>query len=169
MGRILRENGLSIVLFGLFFFSLLGQSITGLHEYNENQLEHRQPAVGYVEYLMSGHFIEAVFENWESEFLQMGAYVLLTVFLFQKGSSESKEPGTVERVEVVTKEGRKDKDAPWPMRRGGWMLKLYENSLSIAFFLVFVGSFFLHAAGGVEEYNQDQIEHGGTPERKCSR
>ena len=161
MRRIFRENGLSIVLFGLFFFSLLGQSITGLHEYNEDQAEHRQPTISYTQYLATGHFVEAVFENWESEFLQMGAYVLLTVFLFQKGSSESKDPDKLERVDVVPSEKRKDKDAPWPVRRGGWVLKLYEYSLTIAFFLLFIGSFALHAAGGAREYNQGQAEHGG--------
>jgi len=77
-------------MLALFLFSLLGQSITGYHEYNQDQLEHGQPTVGYAEYHSTGHFVEAVFENWESEFLQMAAYVLLTVYLFQKGSPESK-------------------------------------------------------------------------------
>ncbi len=160
MRRKLRENGLSIVLFGLFFFSLLGQYVTGLHEYNEDQREHNQPAASYTEYLTSGHFIEAVFENWESEFLQMGAYVVLTVFLFQKGSSESKDPERIERVDVIPEQSRKNKDAPWPVRRGGWVLRVYENSLSLALLLLFLASFALHAIGGAEEYNQDQMEHG---------
>lgn len=132
MRRFFRENGLSIVLFGLFFFSLLGQSITGLHEYNEDQKEHNQSGVNYTEYLASGHFIEATFENWESEFLQMATYVLLTVFLFQKGSSESKDPDKVERVDVLPEQSKKEKDTPWPVRRGGWVLMLYENSLGLA-------------------------------------
>ena len=93
MRRFFRDNGLSIVLFILFFLSLGGQYLTGRNEYNDDQIAHGQSVVGYVEYLGEGHFIEAVFENWESEFLQMAMYVILTVFLFQKGSSESKEPG----------------------------------------------------------------------------
>jgi hypothetical protein len=161
MRRILRDNGLSIALFLLFLFSLVGQSITGYHEYNQDQQEHKQPTIGFGEYLSSGHFIEAVFENWESEFLQMGAYVLLTVFLYQKGSSESKRPGTTERVDIIPKQSRKEKDTPWPVRKGGLVLKLYENSLVLAFLLLFLASFILHAYGGVEEYNQDQLEHGG--------
>jgi hypothetical protein len=160
MRRFFHENGLSIVLFALFFFSLLGQSITGLKEYNEDQKEHNQPETTYTQYLKSGHFIEAVFENWESEFLQMGMYVVLTVFLFQKGSSESKDPGRVERVDVLPEQSKKDKDTPWPVRRGGWVLKLYENSLGLSLFLLFIASFVLHAVGGVEEYNQDMFEHG---------
>lgn len=161
MRRIFRENGLSIVLFLLFFFSLVGQTLTGHKEYNDDQQEHGQPTASFGEYLTSGHFIEATFENWESEFLQMAAYVVLTVFLFQKGSSESKKPDAVERVDLISKQARKGKDTPWPVRRGGFVLKLYENSLALAFVLLFLGSFLLHAYGGVEEYNQDQLEHGG--------
>jgi hypothetical protein len=163
MRRIFRENGLSIVLFLLFFFSLAGQSVTGWHEYNEDQQEHQQPTTSYGEYLTTGHFVEATFENWESEFLQMAAYVVLTIFLFQKGSSESKKPDTLERVDILPKQSRKDKDTPWPVRKGGWVLKLYENSLAIAFVLLFLGSFALHAAGGAKEYSQEQLEHGGQP------
>jgi hypothetical protein len=161
MRRFLHNNGLSIVLFLLFFFSLAGQSVTGWHEYNEDQQEHGQPTIGYGGYLATGHFVEATFENWESEFLQMAAYVVLTIFLYQKGSSESKKPDALERVDLIPKKSRKDKDAPWPVRRGGWVLKLYENSLALAFVLLFLGSFLLHAAGGAKEYNQDQMEHGG--------
>ena len=163
MRRKLRENGLSIVLFGLFFFSLVGQSVTGYHEYNDDQQEHGQPQITYTDYLVTGHFVEATFENWESEFLQMAAYVVFTIFLYQKGSSESKEPDTIERVDVIPGKSRKSKDAPWPVRRGGWVLKIYENSLSIAFVLLFLLSFALHAAGGAKEYSQDQKEHGHPP------
>lgn len=163
MRRFLHNNGLSIVLFLLFFFSLAGQSATGWHEYNEDQQEHQQPTIGYGEYLATGHFVEATFENWESEFLQMAGYVVLTIFLFQKGSSESKKPDAIERVDITPKQSRKDKDTPWPVRKGGWVLKLYENSLSIAFVLLFLGSVALHAAGGAKEYSQDQLVHGGQP------
>ena len=163
MRRILHENGLSIVLFGLFFLSLAGQSVTGLKEYNDDQRDHGQPQISYTEYLLTGHFVEATFENWESEFLQMSAYVVFTIFLYQKGSSESKPPDTIERVDVIPEESRKRKDAPWPVRRGGWVLKVYENSLSIAFVALFLLSFTLHAAGGAREYSQDQVEHGEPP------
>lgn len=159
MRRILRENGLSIVLFGLFLFSLVGQYLTGWREYNDEQRLHAQPTASYVEYLGEGHFIEAVFENWESEFLQMGMYVLLTVSLYQKGSSESKKPGAIERVDVIAESSKHDEHAPYSVRRGGLLLKLYQNSLSIAFLLLFAISFALHAYGGAQEYNQEQAEH----------
>lgn len=160
MKRFLRNNGLSLTMFALFFFSLVGQTLTGHRQYNEEQQDHGQPSVGLAEYLKSGHFVEATFENWESEFLQMGAYVVFTVFLFQKGSSESKDPERLERVDVNPAQSREHDDAPWPVRRGGWVLKLYENSLTIALLLLFLISFVLHAVGGAAEYNEEQIMRG---------
>lgn len=160
MNRFFRNNGLSLVLFVLFFLSLIGQYLTGRHEFNEDQKQHGQSVVSYVEYLGEGHFIEAVFENWESEFLQMATYVVLTVFLFQKGSSESKEPGTIARVDFLPKDAHQNPNSPYPVRRGGLLLKFYQNSLGIALILLFGLSFVLHAIGGVKDYNGEQIEHG---------
>ena len=157
--RFFRDNGLSIVLFGLFFFSLLGQYFTGLAEFNDDQKTHNQPQIGMVEYLGEGHFIEAVFENWESEFLQMGMYVVLTIFLYQKGSSESKKPGTITRVDMIPSKDMLDKNAPAIVKRGGFALKIYQNSLSIALFALFFISLVMHAVGGAKEYNQEQAEH----------
>ncbi|MBA2341197.1 MAG: hypothetical protein H0V88_12430, partial [Pyrinomonadaceae bacterium] len=150
-------------MFSVFFLSLVGQYLTGWHEYNEDQKEHGQPEVSATEYIGEGHFIEAVFENWESEFLQMGAYVILTVWLYQKGSSESKDPdGGIDRVDVIVDDAEHKKKAPWPVRKGGIVLKLYENSLTLAFLLLFLLSFTLHAYGGAKVYNQDQEEHGSS-------
>jgi len=117
MPRFFRNNGLSIVMLALFLFSLLGQSITGYHEYNQDQQEHGQPTVSYAEYHTTGHFVEAVFENWESEFLQMSAYVLLTAYLFQKGSAESKDPDGDNPSDADPATAKNKKDAPWPVRR----------------------------------------------------
>jgi len=162
MRQFFRNNGLSIVLFGLFFFSLIGQYLTGITEYNNDQREHNQPTVGYVEYLGEGHFIEATFENWESEFLQMGMYVVLTIFLYQKGSSESKNPDTTNRVDVIPEKDLLSKDAPASVKSGGLALKIYQNSLGIVLFSLFFLSFALHAYGGSQVYNQEQAEHGET-------
>jgi hypothetical protein len=164
MRRIFRDNGLSIVLFGLFFFTLIvGQSITGYLENNNDLEEHGQPQISYVEYLGSSHFLEATMENWESEFLQMFAYILLTVFLYQKGSAESKDPDEEETVDRDPRQSKNKEDAPWPVRKGGFILKLYEHSLSLTFLLLFLLSFALHAVGGAGEYNEDQATHGGLP------
>jgi uncharacterized protein DUF6766 len=159
MRRILRENGLSIVLVSLFLAFWIGQSLVGHREHNSEQREHGQPEVAYGTYLRTAHFWEATAENWESEFFQMFGYVILTAFLYQKGSSESKKPGEPEPVDRDPR-GRKRRDVPWPVRRGGLILKLYENSLSLAFLLFFLISISLHAVSGVAVYNDDQAAHG---------
>lgn len=161
MKRIFRENGLSIALFALFAVSLAGQYFAGWHEHNEDELLHGRPAVSAADYIGEGHFWEALFENWESEFLQMSAYVLLTVWLFQKGSSESKRPEALERVDRLAPKKWRPEDTPWPVRKGGWVLKIYEHSLSIALLLLFLISFVFHGVAGAVVYNQDQAEHGG--------
>ena len=162
MRRLLRDNGLSIAMFGLFFVFVSAQSVMGLLDYNSTQEEHEQRSVSYFQYLGSGDFVEAIFENWESEFLQMGLYVLLTAVLFQRGSAESKDPEAQHPDDGDYGEDM-DVDVPWPVRKGGWTLRLYENSLSIALLALFVFSFIMHAVGGASAYNQEQLEHGGTP------
>ena len=159
--KFIRENGLSITLFGLFAVSLAGQYVAGWHQHNEDRQTHGRPTVAAVEYLGEGHFWEALFENWESEFLQMAAYILLTVFLFQKGASESKRVGAVERVDLVLPKGMQSKEAPWPVRQGGVVRTLYENSLSLALVGLFVVSFVLHGVAGASAYNDEQANHGG--------
>jgi hypothetical protein len=160
MRRIFRENGLSIVLTSLFLVFWVGQSVTGYRNHNNEQRDHGQPEVTFGSYLRTAHFWEGTAENWESEFLQMFGYVILTVFLFQKGSSESKDPNKQEPVDRDPRASRNKPDAPGPVRRGGLALKLYENSLSLAFLLFFLISITLHAVAGAAEYNQEQAEHG---------
>lgn len=119
MRRFLRENGLSLAMFGLFFLFLAGQSVTGFRSYNQEQQEHGESQVGYVQYLGTGHFIESVFENWESEFLQMGLYVLLTAFLYQKGSAESKQLDDSDPVNEDPRDARGRQGVPGLVGRGG--------------------------------------------------
>ena len=159
MRRVLRDNGLSITMFALFLVFLVAQSIAGFRANNSDNEEHGQPPESYGQYLTSGAFVEATFENWESEFLQLGAYVLLTALLIQKGSPESRNPDGDE-TDADPRAHRDDPDAPGPVRRGGLALTLYEHSLSIALFALFVVSFVLHALGGHAEFNQEQLEHG---------
>jgi hypothetical protein len=159
--RFLRDNSLSLVMLGLFALFLFAQSVTGLNVYNDDQREHGEATISYPEYLRTGHFVEATFENWESEYLQMGAYVVFTAFLFQRGSSESKDPDKEEPVDEDPRQARDRDGIPWPVRYGGLPLKVYENSLSIALLLLFLFSFIAHAIGGAREYSQEQIAHGG--------
>lgn len=156
MRRFFRNNGLSIVMSFFFLSFLFGQYIAGHLQHNENQLGHGQPTVSFVAYFSTNHFLEATMENWESEFLQMFGFIVFTTFLYQKGSAESKDPEKEERVDRDPRKSRRKKDTPWPARKSGFILKLYENSLSLAFLLLFLISFLLHAVGGAGEYNQEQ-------------
>jgi hypothetical protein len=115
--------------------------------------------LGFGQYLGTGAFGEAVFENWESEFLQMGLYVILTVFLFQRGSSESKDP---DKKEEVDENGPRTEDpnVPLPVKKGGFILMLYNHSLSLAFMLLFLISFVGHAVCGAKAHNEEALEHG---------
>jgi hypothetical protein len=161
MRHRLRDNGLTLAMTGFFLIFLIGQILTGYRTYNQDQREHGEETIGLRSYLNTGHFVEATFENWESEYLQMAFYVLFTAFLYQRGSSESKDPDTKEPVDEDPRDARGRPDAPWPVRAGGAVLRLYEHSLTIALLLLFLFSFCLHAWGGAREYSQEQISHGG--------
>src|SRR5690349_14004744 len=95
-----KRNGLLIAFMSFMLITIIGQIHTGWKENNIDLHEKGLATYSIDEYLRSGHFIQSTFENWESEFLQMGLYVFMTIFLFQKGSAESKsldEPEEVDR------------------------------------------------------------------------
>jgi hypothetical protein len=158
--RFLRNNGLGLVLFGLFAAIIVGQAVAGFAAYKEELRTHGRAPIALGEYLTRGHFTEAVFENWESEFLQMGALVVLTIFLRQRGSPESKPLKGKGPQDKDPREERRRPDAPWPVRRGGLALAIYQHSLSIALFGLFAVSFVFHALGGTAEHNAEAREHG---------
>ncbi|MGE0218219.1 DUF6766 family protein [Mycolicibacterium sp.] len=156
-----RDNGLLLTCLGLFLVFFAGMIVSGAATYNEEQREHGSAeTVSVVGYLLSGDFIEATFENWESEFLQMGMYVVLTAFLYQKGSSESKPIDEKAPQDRDPRSERVTAKTPWPVRRRGSVLALYEHSLAIALFVLFFASWALHAVGGVAAFNEEQLQHG---------
>jgi hypothetical protein len=157
MRDFLKNNSLSLVMFALFFLFWVGNALTGQRHYNEEQREHQQSEVSFGEYLRSGDFWESTTENWESEFLQMAAFVWLSAFLIQKGSPESKKP----EADEADEEPEVKPSSPWPVHQGGLVLTLYERSLSLALFSIFLVSFFLHAIFGERAYNEEQLQHGG--------
>lgn len=160
------ENSLTIVFFILFLVSLGGQFFTGLKEYNNDLKDDNYPAITASEYITSGHFISSTFENWESEFLQMALFVILTRSLRQKGSSESKKLNEEEEVDKEPDPNKKD--APWPVHKGGIILAIYKNSLSIALLILYLFSFALHAYGSLKDYNAGQIRLGKPVESMSS-
>ena len=154
-----RSHGLSLVMFGCFLAFLLGQILTGRQELNDDREKRGEPAVTVGEYVRSAHFLEATAENWESEFFQMLVYVFATAFLYQKGSAESKDPRKKHAHHCVEKKPI-PADAPWPVKRGGWVLFVYEHSLSLAFAVMFAVAFGLHVWGGHRHYNQERLADG---------
>ncbi len=140
---------------------LTAQFLTGWTEKNKERGEEGKPALSMGQYFHSGHFIQATFENWESEFLQMTLYVLLTVGLRQLGSSESKK---MEGDEAVDREPQPHADAPWPVKRGGIWLQIYKRSLSLAFAILFLLSFALHFYGSLKAHNEEQSDKDLPPD-----
>lgn len=159
MKNFFRNNGLSITFFVFFMITIALQAFTGLKQYNQEMQEMGGQQVTMPQYVTSGHFLESVFENWESEFLQMALFVTLTMFLYQKGSSESKDPEKPEE-EVDREPNAKRKDVPWPVKKGGIILSIYKHSLCYTLFLLFLLSFGVHWYGSMVEYNEEQILKG---------
>ena len=159
--RFMKDNGLTLALLLLFFGSLVGMLLTGWQVENEELVRHSEGPVSIVTYFFGHAFQSALFENWESEFLQMSAYVMMTAILFQRGSSESKDPDEENAAEDEDPaKKRNDPDAPWPVRAGGLWRQLYSYSLGTALALLFLGSFILHWLHSVGVANEQALQHG---------
>jgi hypothetical protein len=159
--RFLRENSLSIFFGVLFLAAVVGQAVAGHISYNHEQLAHGEPTISLGRYLTSSAFGNAVMENWQSEYLQFMLFMLATVYLIQRGSPESKEPG---------KEGREsdrdqrigehaDEESPdWAKPRGVKTF-VYSNSLLIVMAIIFFGSWFAQSVTGWTNFNAEQADH----------
>jgi hypothetical protein len=151
------RNGLTLVFLLLTLGSLVGHGISGWRHENQERTQEGRAAISLPAYVGTGEFLSTLFENWESEFLQMGMFVLLTVHLRQKGSSESRplDPKDEEPDEPVPRSQQ-----PWPVQRGGWVRRLYEHSLSLALFGLFLLSFCAHLWASWAKYVQEQLRDG---------
>ena len=158
MRRFWRNNGLSIVLFAIFALTIIGMSVAGWQTSNQEAADHGAAADSYLEYLVSGDFVEGVFENWESEFLQMWALVVLTIFLRQKGSDESK-PVRGKIAQETTSRYSVWRADSWSSRLRAVRHSLYAHSLSLALLFIFFLSFALHAYGGARAYSEEAQRH----------
>lgn len=161
MRRFIRDNGLTLALMAAFAFTFLAQFFTGWMVENQELTQHGQAALGALSYMVSGAFLSAVFENWESEFLQMASYVMLTAVLFQRGSSESRDPDDPRREQddIHTR----DPNAPWPLRAGHLAKRLYARSLGIALGLLFLLTFVLHWLNSWRAVRDNALMHGIAP------
>jgi len=150
-------------MFGCFAVFAVGLSVVGFAEEDRQLAEHGQPTIGYLDYLHSASFVEAIFENWESEFLQMAAFVALTALLRQRGAPDSKPMAGRSAVDADPRRARVRRNTPWPVKAGVIWLRLYEHSLTIALLLLFVISFALHAIGGASNFSEELAAHGEAP------
>jgi membrane protein implicated in regulation of membrane protease activity len=160
--RRVKENSLGLFFGLLFLGALVGQAIAGRLAFNEEQLEHGGHAISFGRYLTSSDFGQAVMENWQSEYLQFLLFLLLTIWLMQKGSPESKkedELGRESESEQLIGEHAKP-ESPGPAKAGDWRAALYGNSLLILMGLIFLGSWFAQSVTGWNVYNSEQVDHG---------
>lgn len=162
--RALRDNGLSIALVAAFLACLIGMALSGWFEHNDQLLKHGESSLDLLAYFLSSDFQSALFENWESEFLQMASYVILTAMLFQRGSAESKDPDGANPEDADPAKVHQDPKSPWPVRAGGIVRWLYSYSLGLTLALLFVISFVLHWLSSAAAANEDALQHGGTPQ-----
>jgi hypothetical protein len=163
--RALRDNGLSLFFLTIFLLALVGQSIAGHADYNNDQIAHSQETISYWRYVVSSSFGQAVMENWQSEYLQFFLFILATVWLVQKGSPESKElhrAGRESEEDQLIGDHARDASPGWARARG-IRLWIYSNSLLLVMGTLFVGSWFAHSVTGWSEYNAEQLEHEDEP------
>jgi Domain of unknown function (DUF6766) len=163
--RRLRDNGLSLFFGGIFLLALLGQAISGLALYNNEQLTSGGDPVSFWAYVSSSSFAVDVAENWQSEYLQFFLMILATVWLVQRGSTESKKVEDVGREsEQDQKIGRyADADSPPWARAGGWRTGLYSNSLALVMGLFFLGSLLAQLIAGRAAFNAEQLADFADP------
>jgi hypothetical protein len=159
MAKFFKDNGLTIVLMLLFLGSFIGQWLAGLGFENEQLVQHGKQPIGAIAFLSDPQFVSTIFENWESEFLQMSAYVVLTAFLFQRGSAESEDPDEASR-DGRLENARFAPNAPAAVRKGPVVRWLYAHSLGIALFALFLASFTLHWLFSARQAAEEAAMHG---------
>jgi hypothetical protein len=160
--RFVRENSLSLFFLGLFVLALAGQSIAGYHLYNQEQMEHEGPTIDYVRYLVSSDFGANVLENWQSEWLQFWLFALATVWLFQKGSNESKklEARGLETDEKQRVGAHAPSDAPRWAKARDWRLTVYSYSFTIVMGVIFLATWLGQSLASWSLYNDELVQHG---------
>ena len=159
MAKLFKNNGLTIALMALFLVSILGQFYAGWRVENEALERHGEAAIALGAYLFDPAFISSVFENWESEFLQMSAYVVLTAMLVQRGSAESRDPDDPPRDADLKRQSHKA-GAPKILQAGRLARALYARSLGIALFSLFLLSFLLHWRSSAAAAAEEAEQHG---------
>jgi hypothetical protein len=161
----LKHNGLSIAFLTLFLAAVVFQAIAGHADFNEDQERHGDPRISLGRYVLSSEFGTALLENWQSEYLQFTLFILLTVWLLQRGSPESKElhrSGTESDKDQMVGEHARDESPAWA-KVDGLRRRIYENSLLIVMAAIWIASWFAQSITGVTEYNTERLDHAQVP------
>src|SRR5688572_33217030 len=140
--RFVRESSLSLSFGLLFLAALVGQAFAGWKQFNAEQLAGGFGQIGLGRYLTSADWAVDVAENWQSEYLQFTLYILLTVWLLQRGSPESKEldkAGGESDADQKVGEHAGQRSPKWA-KVGGVRRTLYENSLVLVMGLFWLGT-----------------------------
>jgi len=163
--RFLRDNGLSLFFGTIFLLAVLGQAISGLAQYNQQQLGSGADPVSFWAYVTSSSFAVDVAENWQSEYLQFFLMIVVTVWLVQRGSTESKPlDETGPESDEQQKVGRHaEADSPSWTRLGGWRTALYSWSLASVMGLFFIGSLLAQSIAGRAAFNAEQLGQFSDP------
>jgi hypothetical protein len=163
--RALRDHGLSLAFLALFLATLAAQAVVGQADFNHLQAAHRQDTISLWRYVVSSDFAADVMENWQSEYLQFTLYILGTIWLIQRGSPESKEPGEEGRESDEEQQVGKhaDEDSPAWARAGGLRTWLLSNSLLLAMGAIWLASWTAQAVAGHTAYNAEQLDHAMEP------
>jgi membrane protein implicated in regulation of membrane protease activity len=163
--RSLRDNALSLFFGLILLLTLVGQAFTGAAEYNSSVAVDGLPQMGIGAYVTSSQFAVDVAENWQSEYLQFLLYILLTVWLVQRGSPESKTPQDAGREDdEKQKVGRHaDPGSPRWARVGGWRGAVYSNSLGLVMGLIFLGSWAAQLVAGTSAVNSERLQNLQSP------
>jgi hypothetical protein len=165
MRGFLRDNGLSVFFGTIFLAAVVGQSVAGLALFNQQQLAEGMGPIGYGRYLTSSDFAVDVAENWQSEYLQFLLYILATVWLVQRGSPESKEPGKggTESDEEQKVGRHADESSPRWAATGGLRTVVFSRSLGLVMGLIFLGSWVAQWLAGTSAYNREQLAQRQDP------
>ncbi|MGY1604935.1 DUF6766 family protein [Geodermatophilus sp. SYSU D00815] len=155
----LRNNALSLAFGGLFLVTLVGQAVSGTADFNAQQVANGREPVGLLDYVTSSSFMVDVMENWQSEYLQFFLFIFATVWLVQKGSTESKEPGQegTESDEEQRVGRHADEDSPAWARVGGWRTAVFSRSLGLLMGGLFLLTWAASAVTGWAAFNSEQL------------
>ena len=155
----LRNHGLSIVFGLLFLGAITGQALSGLAAYNGRALDSGLSQVDIGAYLTSSEFAVDVAENWQSEYLQFFLYIMLTIWLVQRGSPESRaldKAGLESDEDQLVGEHAKPDSPAWA-KATGWRRALFSRSLGLVMGLIFIASWSAQFIAGRSAYNAEQL------------